>query len=212
VSPHGLLEIISYSVIIITVNERNKIIGLVGPSGVGKGYCKDAIMANSPDLFSEPVVITTRPKRETDGVDRKAGVSFEEFMAMRTDETMIFAHQPFGPGTHWYGFLSKSLEGDENRVILTEVHIDNVEPFKERFCNSVKLIALVAGRDYLAKNLAARNTESDEEVQLRLEKSLREVELIQGLSKENLLDAIIEVNDDNREKLDTLVIEVIESL
>ena len=194
------------------MNERIRIIGLVGPSGVGKGYCKDAIMASSPDLFFEPVVVTTRPKRETDGVDRKAGVSFGEFMAMRIDGTVVFAHQPFGPDTHWYGFLSKSLEGDENKVILTEVHIDNVEPFKERFGSSVKLIALVADRNYLAKNLAARNTESDEEVQLRLKKSLREVNLIQDLSRKNLLDAVIEVDDDNREKLDILVVGVVESL
>jgi len=35
-----------------------RILGLVGPSGVGKGYSKQAINEAFPNKFVEPVVVT----------------------------------------------------------------------------------------------------------------------------------------------------------
>lgn len=61
------------------MGERN-ILGLVGPSGVGKGYAKEAIKSALPGVFVEPVVVTTRTQRPGDGADRRAGVSISEFL------------------------------------------------------------------------------------------------------------------------------------
>src|SRR5581483_8355367 len=124
------------------MSERISIVGLVGPSAVGKGYCKDAIKSAFPESFDEPVVVTTRPKRPNDGKDRQAGVPLDEFLSMRETGVVLFAHQPFGEGTDWYGFSRTSLE-ENDKLLLTEVHIDNVTPFKSRFGDKVKLVALV---------------------------------------------------------------------
>ncbi len=185
--------------------ERKPTIGLVGPSGVGKGYCKDAIKANYPDLFIEPVVVTTRPQRATDGSDRKAGIPLEEFMNMTQSGVVVLVHQPFGVNSHWYGFMSESLENEE-KVVLTEVHVDNIKPFKQRYGSAVKLIALIAGPDYLKRNLLDRSTESAEEVQLRMEQALRETEIINNFVEQGLLDLVITVSDDNRDELGKIVV------
>jgi len=185
--------------------EHEFIIGLVGPSGVGKGYCKDALKNEYLDTFTEPVVATTRPQRPTDGVDRKAGIPLEEFMAMRDNGIVVLAHQPFGSGSPWYGFTVESLESGD-KVVLTEVHVDNVEPFRKKYGDRVKLIALVADQDYLQRNLLSRSTESIEEAQLRLEQAIKEVEMIGGFLEQGLLDAVIEVSDNNREKLGEIIV------
>ena len=188
------------------MSERKLIIGLVGPSGVGKGYCKDVLKANYPNLFSEPVVVTTRPQRPTDGLDRKAGIPLEEFMNMQEKGIVVLAHQPFGEGADWYGFMAESLENKE-KIVLTEVHVDNIEPFKQLYGDKVKLVALVADPDYLRRNLVDRNTESSEEVRIRLKEALREIELINNFLKQGLIDTAIKVDDENRSKLGEIITE-----
>lgn len=181
-----------------------KIVGLVGPSAVGKGFSKDAIKTNFPDVFDEPVVVTTRPKRLTDGVDRRAGIPVDEFLSMRDSGVVIFAHQPFGEGTDWYGFNRESLDFN-TKSLLTEVHTDNVIPFKERFGDKIQLIALVADNDYLEKNIRARVTEEECEIQLRLKMAISEVEKIRELQSRDFIDYVIEVGGKNRARLGQIV-------
>lgn len=186
------------------MSERVSIIGLVGPSAVGKGYCKDAIKSAFPETFDEPVVVTTRPKRTNDGKDRQAGVPINEFLSMKKAGVVLFAHQPFGEGTDWYGFSRVSLE-QNSKTLLTEVHIENVVPFKHRFNNRVRLIALVAEKDYLEKNIRDRATETEESIQVRLKAAISEVEEISRLDELELIDFVIKVSNENRSNLGEIV-------
>ena len=68
--------------ILINLNfviNKGEMIGIIGPSGVGKGFVKKAILTAFPGRLIEPIVVTTRPKRSDDGPDRLAGISEEEF-------------------------------------------------------------------------------------------------------------------------------------
>lgn len=186
------------------MSERETIVGLVGPSAVGKGYCKDAIKSEFGSSFSEPVVVTTRPKRATDGKDRQAGVPVGEFFGMVDEGVVLFAHQPFGEGSDWYGFSKKSLDNNQ-RPLLTEVHIDNVEPFRERFGDRLFLIALTAERAYLEANIRGRGTEDESSIQTRLNAALSEVEKIHRLETDGLIDRVIEVSNENRDQLGEIV-------
>jgi guanylate kinase len=185
-----------------------QIIGLVGPSGVGKGYAKEAIKTAFPDSFVEPVVATTRPQRQTDGPDRLAGLSLEDFSSMVQRDEVIFNHQPFGPKGDWYGFLAQSLESTEKRI-LTEVHIDNILPFKERFGDSVVLVGVVASDEYLNSNLLSRASESKELRSIRVKAAHDERERIQKLHSEGLVDELLEVNIQNRDLFGDLIIKII---
>ncbi|MEA2065207.1 MAG: hypothetical protein U9O66_02840 [Patescibacteria group bacterium] len=80
-----------------------KIIALVGPSGVGKNFAKQAIKNQFPEL-SELTVFTTRARRSSDGLDRKTDISVDNFLKMKKERKIIVAHQPFGPDSDWYGF------------------------------------------------------------------------------------------------------------
>ncbi|MEK7497970.1 MAG: hypothetical protein AAB656_03560 [Patescibacteria group bacterium] len=193
------------------MSERIFILGLVGPSAVGKGYCKDAIKTTFPEFFDEPVVVTTRPKRLNDGKDRQAGVPLDEFLVMRETGVVLFAHQPFGEGTDWYGFSRTSLE-ENDKILLTEVHIDNATPFKNRYGDKVKLVALIAEKVYLEANIRGRATETEDAVQVRLNAAIAEVEEINRLREQGLIDHVIEVNTENRDRLAQIVTGLIKNI
>ncbi len=180
------------------------IIGLVGPSGVGKGYAKEALKRNLPKI-REPVVVTTRPQRKTDGPDRKAGVAIETFQKQTQAGEIKFAHQPFGPDGDWYGFDQQSLTHKDGELILTEVHPENVEPFREEFPEGLLLIALVASQDYLESNLRSRGSEDEESLKLRLVTARRETDQIVYLQSKGQVDLVVEVNQNNRGGLDDLI-------
>lgn len=178
------------------------IIGLCGPSGIGKGYLKDHIRAIVPDV-SELTVATTRTRRASDGVDRDTDIPVGLFLQRRNAGEIIFAHQPFGVEGDWYGFYDEQVREllSQGRRILTEIHVDNVQPFKEKHGQRVIIVGLVAERDYLEENLRSRATESLQEQQRRLDAALREAAQIQTLYKEGFVDVLMEVNHQTRGEL-----------
>lgn len=187
-----------------------KILGLTGPSGVGKGFAKEAIISAGIENFSEPVVVTTRPVRPTDGVDRRAGVLVRDFFKMVEEGQILFPHQPFGSSGDWYGFLENDFNIDNS--ILTEVHIDNVKPFRNRFGVRLMLIGLKAQEDYLRKGLEQRATETPDQRELRVQSASREILQIDDYYKRGLINRVIEVTSENRDELQTLVLAQVSEL
>lgn len=184
-----------------------KIIALVGPSGVGKNFAKEALKTRFPQL-SELTVFTTRNRRPSDGADRKTDISVNDFLKMQKEERIIAAHQPFGPDGDWYGFSKEQINEllkNEGRI-LTEIHPDNISLFKELYSNRVFIIALIANKEYLEHNLKARGSEKDIDMTVRLDKTTSEVRVIKEMQEEKLIDKIIEVNWDNKDKLAELII------
>lgn len=183
------------------MNVEARIIGITGLSGVGKGYTKEYLKSSCPYDFAEPVVVTTRPARPTDGIDREAGISVPSFMQGINENRILFGHQPFG--TDWYGFRGDSFAG--TRPILTEVHVDNVIPFTEVFGARLYLLGLIADTPYLQKNLQSRATEDKKTQQLRLESAINESRRIEGLHQNGYIRDLIIVSELNRDRLGSLV-------
>lgn len=186
------------------------IIGLSGPSAIGKGAYKARVlelMQKHAVSYCEPVVATTRPVRPTDGNDRMAGLSQTQFHRMAQNRELIFTHQPFGPNGHWYGFLAQSFVSD--LPLVTEVHVDNLAPFKNRFADRVLLIGFVAQLDCLEANIRDRGTESEPDIQLRLEHAVQELAYIfQGL-KSGTIDHVFTVTRKNRAKVEKRVKKIV---
>lgn len=182
--------------------EAKRIFGLVGPSGVGKGFIKEYIRKSLPETFSEPIVATTRMERPSDGLDRVTGLSNGQFLDMVGQGEILFAHQPFGESSHWYGFVASSFSGE--KPMMTEVHVDNVRIFREKFLDGLLLIALIADLGYLASNMEQRG-DTSREIKERLTAAANAVVTIRLLHQERLIDYVIAVNFDNRDTLAGLV-------
>lgn len=184
-----------------------KIIALVGPSGVGKNFAKQAIKDRFPQLV-ELTVYTTRNKRPSDGLDRKGDIPSGDFLRMKQKREIIAAHQPFGSEGDWYGFFRKQIDEmlDNNNLILTEIHPDNILLFKELYGDMIFTIALTAEKDYLEHNLRSRGSEKDIDREVRLDRAFDEIKTIQEMWKEKLIDRVIEVGWDNRENLSEIAV------
>jgi ribose 1,5-bisphosphokinase len=184
-----------------------KIIALVGPSGVGKNYAKQAIKDKYPELV-ELTVYTTRARRSSDGVDRKADIAISEFLRLKQEEEIIGAHQPFGSEGDWYGFSQKQIDEmlDDDSLILTEIHPDNISLFKKLYEDTVFIVALTAENDYLEHNLKSRGSEKEAERTIRLDRAFDEMNTIKKMQEEKLVDKVIEVGWDNRDELSEIAI------
>ncbi len=184
-----------------------KIIALVGPSGVGKDFSKKAIKKQLIH-FSEPTVYTTRPRRVSDGKDRKT-ISLRDFSEMKDQGKLIGAHQLFGKEGHWYGFSREEIDQflEKGETVLTEIHPDNVRIFKKIYQEKLFTVALMAEQEYLEHNLRSRRSEQEEEIKRRITDSQKEVETIKELREAGLIDSFVEVGWDNRETLSEIMVE-----
>lgn len=184
-----------------------KIIALAGPSGVGKNFAKQAIKDKFPQLV-ELTVYTTRPKRSSDGLDRKADIPIDNFLIMKQKGEIIATHQPFGPDGDWYGFFRNQIEEmiDNNNLILTEIHPDNIPLFKKLYGDKVFTVALTAKKDYLEHNLRSRGSEKDFYREARLNKAFDEITTIQEMWKEKLINKVIDVGWNNRDNLAEIMV------
>ena len=86
------------------------IIALSGPSGIGKGYFKDAIISKHPEV-REIVWYTTRALRPNE--KNRQSISEEEFCSMIASGELVLIQEVFD---HYYGvkkqiFLRKKVFG-----------------------------------------------------------------------------------------------------
>lgn len=190
---------------------KGNIVALTGPSGVGKNYIKSLITKKFPKI-KELTVFTTRPRRESDGIDRMAGLDKEYFLNKVKSGEIIAAHQPFSNLDYWYGFSREQIDSllKENENILTEIHIDNVEFFKKEYSGKIFMIGITAAQEYLDKNIQERGSESESERLVRLETAENENRVISELYSNGMVDRVFEANWENRETLAGAIISEIE--
>ena len=176
------------------MERKSKIIGLIGPSGVGKQYFKEAIK-NHFD-FKEPIVVSTRPKRVGDD-NTRLRLSEKDFFDMQNRGEIVFTHQPFY--RHWYGFLISSLNNQKN--LLTEVHVDNINNFRQTFVDRLLLIGFIADTDYIRFRLDQRGSESLHEKLIRLKLGESEIAKINQNYRIGNIDDIYRLNKYNSNNL-----------
>lgn len=167
------------------------------PSGAGKTTILRALKERLPDLnFS--VSHTTRPPRENEqeGVDYHfvAGEKFHEMIDH--DEFLEWAqiHDNF------YGTARKNIEEtlQQGKDLVLELDVQGVETLRHLKYRGVYIFILPPSMEELEKRLTGRATESDNQVQQRLETGKKE------MAKSRLYDyAVTNVNVE--ESVDTLL-------
>lgn len=142
---------------------------LVGPAGVGKGTVVKEILSKNTD-FMLSVSATTRSPRpgESDGVHYHF-VSKDAFKELiRTGQLLEWAQVH---GQNYYGTPLAELEKADRlgRHLVLEIDIQGARQIRTRVDNAVSVFLLPPSIQELESRLRGRGTETEEQIQTRLE-------------------------------------------
>jgi len=164
---------------------------ITGTSGEGKSTLARRLVERMPEL-QLAVSATTRPQRpgEVDGRDYWF-ISDEEFdRRLAEDDFLEWVELPWGPG-YRSGTLLSEIERirDEGRAPLLEIETKGALAVRGRLPGAVTIFVTAPSREELEKRLRSRATESEGEIEERLDVAEQQLEL------ESAFDHRI-VNDD----------------
>lgn len=148
---------------------------LVGPAGVGKGTIVKEILSRNTD-FMLSVSATTRAPRpaEVDGIHyhfvNKA--TFEDLI--RTGQLLEWAQVH---GEHYYGTPLAELDKAERlgRHLVLEIDLQGARQIRQKVSNTVSVFVLPPSIEELEDRLRGRGTETEDQIQTRLETARTEL-------------------------------------
>ena len=166
---------------------RNILVVISGPSGVGKGTIAKLIVERDEN-FALSVSCTTRAPREgeTDGKDYFF-ITEKEFKKIRDRGGFLEYSEHFGNdyGTPRH-FVTEKLGKND---LMLEIDVNGGLNVKKEFPQAVLIMVLPPSLEELKHRLETRNTETEEQIRLRMERIAYET------SKKDLYDYAV-VNDD----------------
>ncbi len=148
---------------------------LVGPSGVGKGTVVNHIVQHHPEVHLS-ISATTRDPRpgEVDGVNYYF-LDHAEFDAMIYAESLLEWAQVHGQ--HKYGTPRGPIDNalSQGKSVLFEIDLQGARQIRESMPHARLVFLLPPDWDELVRRLRERGTESEEEIQRRLETAFGEL-------------------------------------
>jgi guanylate kinase len=161
----------------VKLNERGLLVVISGPSGVGKGTIRKALFKMPDNNFCYSVSMTTRKPRENEinGIDYFF-ISREEFETKIANDELLEYAEFVG---EYYGtpksFIDSKL-ADGNEVIM-EIEVQGALQVREKMPDAVFIFVVPPSRQALADRLTVRGTERPSDIEKRLEKAKRELNL-----------------------------------
>ena len=150
-----------------------------GPSGAGKTTVLEGVLRRSSRPLVKSVSATTRKPRpgETDGEDYHF-ISAEDFQRRRRRDEFLECFEVFASG-QWYGTLRKDvMEGmDSGQWVVLEIDVQGALEVMKRFPEAISIFVSPGGDGELEQRLRGRGTESEDELQVRLQEARRELAL-----------------------------------
>jgi guanylate kinase len=146
-----------------------------GPSGAGKGTLIERILPRFPEL-ERAVSATTRERRpgELEGVDYHflSPRAFEE--AVRAGE--FLEHVEYAGNR--YGTLRSEVESrlERGRSVVVEIELEGARAIRRMVPEAVTIFIAPPSMGELARRLVTRATDSECEIQARLEVGEREIQ------------------------------------
>ena len=165
---------------------RNVLFVLSGPSGVGKGTIAKKLIERNNIALS--ISCTTRLPRngEIDGKDYFF-ISKRQFVDKIKKNGFLEYSEHFG---NFYGTPKDFVENHlADKDVLLEIDVDGGLSVKKNFGDAILIMIVPPTLNDIKKRLESRNTESDENIKLRMERIDYE------LGKKSEYDYVI-VNDD----------------
>ena len=150
------------------------IVVITAPSGAGKTTLITRLL-ESDDRFVFSISTTTRKKRhdETEGVNYYF-VSDEKFRAMIANDEFFEWAEVYG---NYYGTTKKEVDRilKSGKFPLFDVDIQGSKNLKEKLDKAVFIFIIPPSRETLKRRLIGRQTESDEELDIRLRHVAEEI-------------------------------------
>ena len=158
--------------------QQGKLFVISGPSGAGKGtICRELIETGD---FALSVSMTTRAPRsgETEGVSYFF-VTEDEFVRCIEEGGFLEHAQIYGNryGTPKAPVLRELKAG---RDVILEIEMDGASQVKKNWPQAVLIFILPPSLKVLKERLRGRGTETEEQIELRSSRCLKEIRLISG--------------------------------
>lgn len=154
---------------------KNVLLAISGPSGVGKGTIKKELMRRRPDVV-ESISCTTRLPREGEAHGREYFfISHEEFKSRIEQGDFLEYDEHFG---NFYGtpksFVEKTLR---DKSVILEIDVVGALNAKKEFPDCLLIMVVPPSVEELKKRLMGRNSETETEIQTRLDRLNYELSL-----------------------------------
>ena len=157
---------------------KNKILVVVGPSGVGKDTLMQKVFDKYPGHFKKGVTNTSRKMRpgEKEGYNYYY-VSLEEFLKLIDEGALVEFNFYNG---NYYGLSKKELENGTKgeKILYVIIDINGAKSIHDLKIPANFVGILPPNEDILEQRLRGRGTESDEVVKGRLETAKTETRRI----------------------------------
>ena len=178
------------------------IIALSGPSGIGKGYFKEAVLSKYPSI-QELIWYTTRALRPNE--HNRKSISENEFNALLDAGKLVLPQGMFG---HRYGIALDDLSR-ESGDWLTEIHPYVISEAKRINPKIVTIGMITEDIGLLRERLSVRRkTETPAEIEARLSVAEQEMAAIKASSE--LFDELIIITRDNESSVSKRAQEIFE--
>ena len=171
---------------------------ITGPSGVGKGTLIRTLRQRVPELELSVSATTRRPRPgETHGVDYHF-LTDDEFED-RVQRGDFVEHARYAGRR--YGTLRQELEtrGAGNRPVLLEIEVQGARQVREAMPEAVQVFIAPPSEEALRTRLVGRGTDSQEEVDRRLDTAREELaaqhEFGHVVVNDRLDEAVAELED-----------------
>lgn len=160
------------------MSERGLLIVLSGPSGVGKGTVRKALLDYGDNDFEFSISMTTRAKRagEVDGKDYFFR-SREEFEGMIRSDGLLEYAEYVG---NYYGTPLEYVEDtlEKGRDVFLEIEVNGAKQVKKRMPEGIFIFLAPPNISELEQRIKKRGTESEDLVKQRLKKGIEEMRQI----------------------------------
>jgi len=152
-----------------TVPEDNKVLVVVGPSGVGKDTLMQKVFDKHPGKFKKGVTHTSRKMRpgEKEGYNYYY-VSKEEFLKLK-DSNGLVEHNLYNG--NYYGLSKMELENGTkgDKILYVIIDINGAKKVHDLKIPAIFVGILPPSEETLEKRLKGRGTESEDVIKGRLE-------------------------------------------
>ena len=172
--------------------EVNKVLVVVGPSGVGKDTLMQKVFDKHPGKFKKGVTHTSRKMRpgEKEGYNYYY-VSKEEFLKLKDSDGLV--EHNFYNG-NYYGLSKMELENGTkgDKILYVIIDINGAKKVHDLNIPAIFVGILPPSEETLEKRLKGRGTESEEVIKGRLETAKTET---REINKSSFFNCKV-INDD----------------